>query len=61
VVQRLLSLLDIDYMDKYKVFTLGVNFPLNAVRDLVSHLHSNNQQYIVMIDPGQCILATSQL
>jgi alpha-glucosidase len=48
-------------MDKYKVFTLGANFPLNAVRDLVGHLHSNNQQYIVMIDPGQYILATSQL
>jgi alpha-glucosidase len=43
---------DIDYMDKYKVFTLGEGFPLNEVRNLVSDLHSKNQQYIVMVDPA---------
>jgi alpha-glucosidase len=52
VVLNLLTRLDIDYMDKYKVFTLGDNFPLDAVRDLIDNLHSNNQQYIVMVDPG---------
>ncbi|KAJ4376120.1 hypothetical protein N0V83_001401 [Neocucurbitaria cava] len=43
---------DIDYMDKYKVFTLGENFPLDRMRDLVSDLHNNNQHYIVMVDPA---------
>ncbi|KAF3009844.1 hypothetical protein E8E13_010453 [Curvularia kusanoi] len=43
---------DIDYMDKYKVFTLGQNFPLDKVRDLVSDLHSKYQHYIVMVDPA---------
>lgn len=48
-----LTLADIDYMDKYKVFTLGENFPLNEVRDLVNNLHNNHQHYIVMVDPGR--------
>ncbi|KAF1927775.1 glycoside hydrolase family 31 protein [Didymella exigua CBS 183.55] len=43
---------DIDYMDKYKVFTLGERFPLNEVRNLVNNLHSSNQHYIVMVDPA---------
>ncbi|KAL1655516.1 hypothetical protein SLS61_001980 [Didymella pomorum] len=43
---------DIDYMDKYKVFTLGERFPLDQVRDFVSDLHSKNQHYIVMVDPA---------
>ncbi|KAH8722742.1 alpha-glucosidase-like protein, partial [Phaeosphaeriaceae sp. PMI808] len=43
---------DIDYMDKYKVFTLGAPFPLDKVRKFVSNLHSNNQHYIVMVDPA---------
>ncbi|KAF2628391.1 glycoside hydrolase family 31 protein [Macroventuria anomochaeta] len=43
---------DIDYMDQYKVFTLGQNFPLVEVRDLVSDLHSKHQHYIVMVDPA---------
>lgn len=49
---------DIDYMDKYKVFTLGENFALNDMRELVSNLHSHDQHYIVMVDPGQCSLET---
>jgi alpha-glucosidase len=40
-------------MDKYKVFTLGQNFPLDKVRDLVDDLHSKYQHYIVMVDPGK--------
>lgn len=40
-------------MDQYKVFTLGQNFPLAKVRDLVSDLHTKHQHYIVMVDPGQ--------
>ncbi|KAF2028662.1 hypothetical protein EK21DRAFT_101691 [Setomelanomma holmii] len=43
---------DIDYMDQYKVFTLGENFPLSGTRDLVNNLHKNNQHYIVMVDPA---------
>ncbi|KAF2014919.1 glycoside hydrolase family 31 protein [Aaosphaeria arxii CBS 175.79] len=43
---------DIDYMDEYKVFTLGQNFPLDKMRELVDRLHSNDQHYIVMVDPA---------
>ncbi|OAK95599.1 alpha-glucosidase [Phaeosphaeriaceae sp. SRC1lsM3a] len=43
---------DIDYMDKYKVFTLGEGFPLNEMRKFISTLHGNNQHYIVMVDPA---------
>ncbi|KAF2743398.1 glycoside hydrolase family 31 protein, partial [Sporormia fimetaria CBS 119925] len=43
---------DIDYMDEFKVFTLGPKFPLNKMRDLVEELHSNGQHYIVMVDPA---------
>lgn len=48
-------ILDIDYMDGYKVFTLGPNFPLDKMRKLVSKLHENNQHYIVMVDPGRLL------
>ncbi|KAF2122790.1 alpha-glucosidase b [Lophiotrema nucula] len=43
---------DIDYMDKYKVFTLGDTFPLDKMRSLIDKLHSDNQHYIVMVDPA---------
>ncbi|CAO2651810.1 Nn.00g000930.m01.CDS01 [Neocucurbitaria sp. VM-36] len=43
---------DIDYMDNYKVFTLGQNFPLDGMRDLIDDLHGNSQHYIVMVDPA---------
>jgi alpha-glucosidase len=39
-------------MDHYKVFTLGENFPLDKMRALVNDLHSKDQHYIVMVDPG---------
>ena len=48
----MLTCTDIDYMDNYKVFTLGQNFPLDGMRDLIDDLHGNNQHYIVMVDPG---------
>lgn len=44
---------DIDYMDRRQVFTLDPErFPLETVRELVSHLHDNDQHYIVMVDPA---------
>ncbi|KAF2470215.1 alpha/beta-glucosidase agdC [Lindgomyces ingoldianus] len=43
---------DIDYMDQYKVFTLGERFPLKDMRSLVNDLHDNDQHYIVMVDPA---------
>ncbi len=42
---------DIDYMDLRKVFTLDPDrFPLEKVRELVAHLHENDQHYIMMVD-----------
>jgi alpha-glucosidase (family GH31 glycosyl hydrolase) len=52
----LLTWTDIDYMDQYKVFTLGEAFPLNKMQKLVSDLHANGQHYILMVDPGNDIL-----
>lgn len=44
---------DIDYMDRRRVFTLDPErFPLQKMRELVDHLHKNNQRYIVMVDPA---------
>ncbi|KAF2740225.1 alpha-glucosidase b [Polyplosphaeria fusca] len=43
---------DIDYMDNHKVFTLGETFPLDKMRSFISELHSNDQHYIVMVDPA---------
>lgn len=40
---------DIDYMDLRKVFSVDPDrFPLNMMQELVEHLHSSNQHYIVM-------------
>ncbi|KAK4209186.1 glycosyl hydrolases family 31-domain-containing protein [Rhypophila decipiens] len=44
---------DIDYMDRRRVFSLDPQrFPLHMVRQLVDKLHSNDQHYIVMVDPA---------
>ncbi|KAK3941275.1 putative glycoside hydrolase [Diplogelasinospora grovesii] len=44
---------DIDYMDRRRVFSLDPDrFPLKMMRELVDHLHANNQHYVVMVDPA---------
>ncbi len=44
---------DIDYMDFRKLFTLEPgHFPLEKVTELVTHLHDNDQHYILMVDPA---------
>ncbi|KAH8899784.1 family 31 glycosyl hydrolase [Thozetella sp. PMI_491] len=44
---------DIDYMDRRRVFSLDPDrFPLSKMRELVSHLHANDQHYVVMVDPA---------
>jgi hypothetical protein len=41
-------------MDEYKIFTLKPYwFPLKKVRELVDHLHDNDQHYVLMVDPGK--------
>jgi alpha-glucosidase len=38
---------DIDYMDKYKLFTLDpVNYPEKEVLKFVNELHQSNQKYV---------------
>ncbi|EFA78630.1 alpha-glucosidase [Heterostelium album PN500] len=44
---------DIDYMNKFEDFTLDpVNYPASEMTAYVDWLHSNNQHYIMIIDPG---------
>lgn len=44
---------DIDYMDARKIMTVDPQrFPLPKMRELVNHLHNDQQHYIVMVDPA---------
>lgn len=44
---------DIDYMDVYKDFTWDpVNYPLQQVQQFTTQLHQQNQQYVIILDPG---------
>lgn len=44
---------DIDYMDRRLIFTTDPErYPREKLRALVSHLHKNDQHYIVMVDPA---------
>ncbi|KAL9115845.1 MAG: hypothetical protein Q9227_000213 [Pyrenula ochraceoflavens] len=44
---------DIDYMNLRRVFTLDPDrFPLSKMRELVDHLHSHEQHYVLMVDPA---------
>lgn len=44
---------DIDHMDNFKVFTLDPEtYPEKKVRALVDRLHSNDQKFVMIVDPG---------
>ncbi|TFK65152.1 alpha-glucosidase [Pluteus cervinus] len=44
---------DIDYMDKRRIFTVDPHyFPLDRMREIVDHLHQNDQKFILMTDPA---------
>lgn len=44
---------DIDYLGHRRVFSLDHDrFPLSKMRDIVNHLHSHQQHYILMVDPA---------
>lgn len=44
---------DIDYMDRYMDFTIdNETYPLQKLRTFVDNLHSNDQKFIMILDPG---------
>lgn len=44
---------DIDYMNQYEDFSWDpVNYPQEQVAAFAQKLHSNDQQYVVIVDPG---------
>ncbi|KAM0334470.1 hypothetical protein ACHAQA_001498 [Verticillium albo-atrum] len=44
---------DIDYMNFRGVFSLDTKrFPISKMREIVRHLHNNQQNYILMVDPA---------
>jgi len=49
-------------MDEFKVFTLNPEgFPLEKTRELVHHLHAQDQHYVMMVDPGKQLLHPRQV
>lgn len=44
--------LDIDYMDKYRIFTTQANFPAPALKEWSNQLHINGSRFVIINDPG---------
>ncbi|RDB19429.1 putative alpha/beta-glucosidase agdC [Hypsizygus marmoreus] len=48
---------DIDYMDRRRIFTVDPDyFPLKRMREIVDHLHSHGQRFVLMTDPAVAYL-----
>ncbi|KAI0669390.1 alpha-glucosidase [Trametes maxima] len=48
---------DIDYMFKRRIFTVDPDyFPLDRMREIVGHLHSHDQHFVLMTDPAVAYL-----
>merc|ERR1719502_1412020 len=43
---------DIDYMDTYKVFTLGDKFPQKEMKAWIDGLHESGHRWVPIVDPG---------
>jgi alpha-glucosidase len=52
---------DIDYMDKRAIFTTNPDlWPVEKMTDIVQHLHSRDQHFIVMVDPAMAALPADE-
>ncbi|PHH62097.1 hypothetical protein CDD81_7590 [Ophiocordyceps australis] len=44
---------DADYMDRNRIFTLdSAKYPLTKMQAFLNHLHSRNQRYVAVVNPG---------